>query len=130
MRRCALLLTGLTLAGCGRGGPPPAGLVRGTVTFQGRPLAGGLVVLVPDRDKGTGGKPVRAPIADDGSYEAEGVPAGWYRVALADPPGVDWEGHGWPRFPAALRRPDRAGLEREVLGGRTNELHFHIEAGD
>lgn len=118
------------LAGCGRGGPPPTGLVRGAVTFQGRPLVGGLVVFAPDRDKGMAGKPVRAAIADDGSYVAEAVPAGWYRVAVADPPGVDWEGHGWPRFPAALRRPDRSGLEREVVAGRTNELHFHIEAGE
>lgn len=127
MRWCALLLIGL--AGCGRGSPVTAG-VRGTVTFQGRPLAGGLVVFAPDRDKGMGGKPVTVTVAEDGSYSAGAVPVGWYRVALADPPGIDWEGHGWPRFPAALRRPDRAGLDREVVAGRTNELHFYIEAAD
>ncbi len=130
MWRYALLLCGLTLAGCGRGGPSPTASVRGSVTFQGRPLAGGLVVFAPDRDKGTTGKPVTATVADDGSYAAPAVPIGWYRVALADPPGIDWEGHGWPKFPAALRRPDRAGLDREVVAGRDNVLHFHVEAGE
>ncbi len=129
MHRCALLLVGLTLAGCGRGGPAPAVGVSGTVTFQGRPLAGGLVVFAPDRDRGGTGKPVCAPVADDGGYVAE-LPPGWYRVAVADPPGIDWQGHGWPPYPAALRRPDRSGLDREVVAGRANVLHFHVEAGE
>lgn len=128
MRWYALLLCGLTLAGCGHGTPSPIA-VRGSVTFQGRPLAGGLVVFAPDRDRGTTGKPVSATVGDDGSYAAT-ISPGWYRVALADPPGIDWEGHGWPRFPAALRRPDRSGLDREVVAGRENVLHFHVEAGD
>ena len=130
MRRCALLVVGLTLAGCGRGGPPPVGGVRGTVLFQGQPaLAGGRVVFAPDRDRGMAGKPLVAVIAADGGYVLEAVPAGWYRVAVADPPGIDWEGHGWPQYPAALRRPDRSGLDREVVAGRENVLHFHVEAG-
>jgi hypothetical protein len=130
VRRAALVLVGLGLAGCGRGVPPPTGGVRGTVTFQGRPLAGGLVVFAPDRDRGTRGKVVTATVADDGSFSADGLAAGWHRVAVADPPGIDWAGHGWPNYPAALRRPDRSGLEREILPGRVTELHFHVEAGD
>ena len=129
MRWCGLYFCALTLAGCGRTGPLPAVGVRGTVTFQGRPLVGGLVVFAPDHDRGVTGKPVSATVADDGSYAAE-VPPGWYRVAVADPPGIDWEGHGWPKYPAALRRPDRAGLDREVVAGRENVLHFHVEAVD
>ena len=47
----------LLAAGCGKSEPAMA-TVKGAVTFQGRPLAGGLVVFAPDRDKGNVGKPV------------------------------------------------------------------------
>ena len=126
-----LLAAGLLLAaGCGKD-EPAAATVKGAVTFQGRPLAGGLVVFAPDRDKGNAGKPVSATVGPDGWYHltADGssqVVAGWYRVAIAEAPGWAADSHG-VRFPAALRRPDRAGLDREVLAGRENVFHFEIE---
>ena len=127
-----LLTAGLLLAaGCGKAEPAVA-TVKGAVTFQGRPLAGGLVVFAPDRDKGNAGKPVSATVGPDGWYHltADGssqVAAGWYRVAIADAPGWSADDSRGPRFPAALRRPDRAGLDREVLAGRENVFHFEIE---
>jgi hypothetical protein len=121
----------LLAAGCGKTEPAVA-TVKGAVTFQGRPLAGGLVVFAPDRDKGNAGKPVSATVGPDGWYRlsADGssqVAAGWYRVAIADAPGWSADDSRGPRFPAALRRPDRAGLDREVLAGRENVFHFEIE---
>jgi hypothetical protein len=131
----ALIAIGAVTAvfGCSPDAPPAAtATVRGSVTFQGRPLAGGLVVFAPDREKGNAGKPARATIAPDGTFAlaVEGVNAvapGWYRVALADPPGVFHEGAGLPRFPTALRRPDRSGLAREVVAGRENVFVFEVE---
>src|SRR4051812_44177002 len=66
-------------------------VVRGAVTFQGRPLAGGLVVFSPDPDRGGSGKPARGEIGPDGRYELRlggdpAVPPGWYRVAIAASP--------------------------------------------
>src|SRR5437764_1063836 len=126
------------------GGAPPAGdcawavrpavpaTVRGLVTFQGRPLAGGLVVFAPDRDKGNAARPATATVDGDGRFQlaidgSTAIAPGWYRVALADAPGVFSEDAGFPRFPVALRRPDRAGLDREVVAGRENVFVFHVE---
>jgi hypothetical protein len=48
-------------------------------------------------------------------------------VSLADPPAPPGEEAASHRFPASLRRPDRAGLDREVHPGRENVLNFDIE---
>jgi hypothetical protein len=120
----------LSLTGCSQQAPPAPGVVRGVVTFQGRPLAGGLIVFAPDRDKGNAGKPSSATIAADGSYELPDPAAGWYRVAIADPPGVFREEWGLPRFPTALRRPDRSRLEREVKPGHQHVMNFVVEVPD
>ncbi|OWK43433.1 hypothetical protein [Fimbriiglobus ruber] len=128
----AVLAGALGLAGCGKPEPRPAAAVRGVVTYQGVPLAGGMVVFAPCREKGTVGKSVSATVATDGGFRlavegADAVVPGWYRVALADPPGVFTEAAGYPRFPAALRRPDKSGLEREVVAGKDNVFVFQVE---
>jgi len=123
-----LALTLFLLLGCGKTAPVPDATVRGRVLFQGRPLAGGVVVFAPDREKGNASKPLSATIDAEGHYKltidgAAAVPPGWYRVALAESPGSFDD----LRFPAALRRPDKSGLEREVLPGKDNVFHFEIE---
>ncbi len=128
LRTSLLALVLLAPLGCGKPAPAPAATVRGRVLFQGRPLAGGMVVFAPDREKGNAGKPLSATIDAEGRYTlrhegAAAVPPGWYRVALADPP----DGYEGVRFPAALRRPDKSGLEREVLPGQENVFHFEID---
>ena len=77
--------------GCSRKTPAAPATVRGAVTFQGRPVAGGLVVFSPDPERGGTGKPVRGEIGTDGRYDLRpagqpAVPPGWYRVAIAAPP--------------------------------------------
>jgi hypothetical protein len=133
------LLIVLALGGCGRTESRDVATVRGRVLFQGRPLAGGVIVFAPHPDRGAAGKTATADIDANGEYKLrlDGQPyvrGGWYRVAIADPPGWTIPIPGeTPRlsavspFPDALRRPDKSGLEREVVVGRENEFEFHIE---
>ena len=120
----------LVPAGCSKAVPTSPGIVHGEATFQGRAMAGGLVVFVPNADRGCTGKMHTATVAADGTYQlAEGAKAiapGWYLVALSDP--IDWYGSEWAQaFPAALRRPDLSGLEREVKAGQDHTFDFKIE---
>lgn len=103
-----------------------ANTVEGTVTFFGRPLAGGLVVFTPDREKGSTGKPFTAEILANGHFAmpATHLPPGWYRVSISDPP--SW--YAAEGFPASLRRPDHSGLCREILANRDHRFDFHIDA--
>ena len=132
------VLAAAALAGCSKPPPAPPAPVRGTVTFQARPLAGGLVVFTPDRERGPAGPPVAARLDADGHYElkpappaapgappgvSQGVTPGWYVVALSDSP----QSTLGP-FPAELKRPDRAGIAREVVAGRDNVIDFAVSA--
>jgi hypothetical protein len=66
----SLLLTlALVVAGCGSGG---RGTVSGKVSYQGKPLTGGLVTF---NNPGGVAKVVTAEIQGDGSYKATNVPA-------------------------------------------------------
>lgn len=117
----------LVFFGCARTPPPAAARVSGLVTFEGRPVSGGVVVFVPDADRTANGKMLTATTDASGRFTlADGTAAvqpGWYRVAIADPPGGEWS----YVFPAELRRPDRSGIEREVKAGHDHEFDFVIE---
>jgi hypothetical protein len=122
---CLLGAAALAGGGCGGDAHTPA-TVRGRVLFRGRPLAGGTVVFTPHPDRGPAGQPATAEVGPDGEYRlAVGgspyLPAGWYRVAFAE------AADSGPGFPAALRRPDRSGVEREVVAGKENVFEFEIE---
>lgn len=126
VRRLLLTLFVGLFAGCGGKPEPPAtGTARGRVLFAGRPLAGGRVVFAPHPDRGPVAKRAVAELDENGEFRlaSNGTPyltPGWYRVAIADPPGGDG-------LPSALRRPDLSGLEREVIAGRDNVFEFHVE---
>jgi hypothetical protein len=122
--------------GCNRKTMLPATTVRGVVTFQGKPLAGGLVVFSPDPDRGGSGKSLRGKIGADGRYELKAnedrvIAPGWYRVAIAAPasallsPGS--EPAAIPTFPAKLARPDLSGLVREIKPSQENVFEFAVE---
>jgi hypothetical protein len=121
--------------GCGSKSPPPGpAAVRGRVTLNGRPVAGGLVVFTPDPQRGGRGKSAAAETGPDGSFALQldrspHIPAGWYRVSLAPPPAVPdpTSAAGGPAFPANLARPDLSGLEREVQPGREHVFEFVVE---
>ena len=70
------VLAVLALAGCGKG----HGVVTGTVTFQGRPLVyGSVVILASD------GIPRNAHILPGGSYTLPDVPCGDAKLAVHSP---------------------------------------------
>ena len=135
LNRGAFVALGLTLCalavalplGCAKVPSAEPAKVGGTVSFQGRALADGLIVFTPEPERGNGGKMFSANINSNGRFQlADGTAAvapGWYRVAIAEPAG--W--YGGRDFPAELRRPDRSGLEREVKPGFDHDFDFVIE---
>jgi hypothetical protein len=128
----AFLAISAICVGCGKSKPKTVTQVKGYVTFRGQPLRGGTIVFAPDRDRGGTGKTLIATIGDDGGYVLtgppdSGIPPGWYRVAISEPASSEYDSSlGWG-FPAALRRPDLSGLEREVKIGQDNVFDFLIE---
>lgn len=118
-------------SGCGNSTTGTTATISGQVSFQGQPLAGGMIVFSPHPERGPAAKPAHAVIAPDGRYRVLSagspyVPAGWYCVAIADSAENSALESPGRAFPAALKRPDRSGVEREVLPGRENILDFHI----
>jgi len=119
--------------GCNRSSKPEAPCtVRGRVTFQGQPVAGGMVIFTPDRDRGSSGKPLRADTDSNGIFELRfesnpAVPPGWYRVAIAPPAGDASAGSSQSPFPPQLRRPDTSTLSREIAPARDNFFEFAVE---
>ena len=125
-----LMLSAFAPVGCRKPATAESGIVHGEVSFQNRAMAGGLIVFVPNADRGCTGKLHTATVTPEGTYHlADGarvIAPGWYRIALADP--VEWYGSDWAQaFPAALRRPDLSGLEREVKAGQDHTFDFKIE---
>jgi hypothetical protein len=125
---CAVcLLVAWLPMGCGKGSPTPPAKVSGVVQFQGRPLWDGLVVFTPDTDRGSFGPMLSATIDRNGQFVlADGeakVQPGWYRVAISDAA----SGSAASTFPTRLRRPDRSGLERQILPGQDHHFEFLIE---
>jgi hypothetical protein len=115
--------------GCSRKSPPGPATVRGKVTYQGEPLADGLIVFTPDPDRGGGGKPARGDLDENGQFQLKlgddtAIPTGWYRVSFARSPATYFKR---PQFPAELSRPDKSGQVREVKAGQENVFEFTIE---
>ncbi len=80
----------ISLTGCGGVRRIP---ISGTVTLDGQPLNGGILVFTPDWDKGNTAKISCTSPVKEGRYDLEtngitradsgaGVPPGWYKVTL------------------------------------------------
>lgn len=135
MRGRFLILLVIGAYGCGKPASVAPVSVRGQVLLAGRPLVNGAIVFAPNRDKGNTGKTVAAALDLEGRYHfpADGPKAlapGWYRIALAEPPDLNLAASGYPAFPINLRRPDLAGIDREIVAGGENTLDFLIEVGE
>jgi len=119
MRACRLLVLAVLLvcpSGCGTG----SGEVTGKVTFRGKPVTSGSVILYCP-----GNRIVRGVIGPDGSYSIPHVPAGEAAVAVRSPPvlpdGGYVNGETAPRgeaIPINYGVPDESGLTIRVGRGR------------
>jgi hypothetical protein len=80
---CLLAVTLPVLAGCGRGDGLDRHRVRGTVTFQGKPVVFGAIFFEPTASVGKVAPTVYLPVRD-GKYDSndEGPIAGRYRVVV------------------------------------------------
>jgi hypothetical protein len=83
----AILVTvGIVLTGCSNSSRPPTYPVTGTVTSQGKPLAGAAITFVPT---GEGGEAASAMTDSDGKYAlttweaGDGARPGQYRVKVS-----------------------------------------------
>lgn len=123
----ALVVGGTTLAGCGDSGPTTVS-VRGTVTFEGKPLDGGSITFQPIQvADGAPMRPAVGEIEPDGTYtlttfkKGDGVPPGEYAVAITSligaPPASEWE-EAPPkresRIPLKYNQTDKSGLTASV----------------
>src|SRR4029077_6705571 len=73
---CLFCLTFLAITGCGAG----TGDVTGTVTYQGKTVASGTVLIV-----GSDSLPYYGNIQDDGTYTVPKVPTGPAKIAVLSP---------------------------------------------
>lgn len=117
---------------------PETAPARGTVTFQGKPLAFGSVMFQP-----VGGQPARGVIQPDGSFElstyvpGDGAAVGAHRVritcyegqnpqVLAANPGIE-PTLGKALIPEKYALLDTSSLTATVAPSRTNEFEFELE---
>lgn len=120
----------LVAAGCsGRSDRPPLAKVRGTVTYQGKPLAAGTLVFEVPGKRQAQGKIVDGKIAEAGTYALDdGVPLGTARIAVfatepappkpsASGPGMDL---GKSLIPSKYNDPSTSGLMWKIEAGQNN----------
>lgn len=113
--------------GCGRKGPRPVP-VSGTVTVDGKPLAGGAITVAPEKGRAAGGR-----IGPDGRFElsswqpGDGVAPGTHRVEVIASKPLPGNRRQW-LVPKKVRSLATSPLRLEVTGPTTGAL-IAIETG-
>jgi hypothetical protein len=98
-------------------------------------VSGGLIVFVPNPDRGSDGPVLSAVLEPDGSFtlaglDAKPIPAGWYRIAVATRAGTvapPTPHRPYPGLPARFRNPALSGLEREIKANTDNLICFDLD---
>lgn len=126
---CAILAGGIL--GCGSRTPNEQS-VKGQVWYRGGPLPGGMIVFVPDEERGNSGPLIKAEVQADGSFSLGGsVPPGWYRMAIAPPPSsgstLPTVASPYPTVPSRYRNPQLSGLQGEIKPNAENVLDLQLE---
>lgn len=123
-RACCIAVVLVGMAGCG----PKLARLDGRVTFQGKPVTGGPLIVFSDSERGIH---ITAKLDDDGRYRVEmaegyGLPPGEYQVSIVPPPiimSADFvEKHrdgppeliAYPNIPIRYRIPATSGLRLEL----------------
>lgn len=114
----------LTAVGCGRRDLPDLGRVQGTVTLDGKPLAGANVFFYPQ----SGGRTAVGVVDSQGKYEliytydVKGTKIGVNSVSVAYPQGEDVKG---PPIPAKYGA--KSELQADVKAGK-NTFDFELKS--
>jgi hypothetical protein len=133
----ALVALLLTHGGCGATGELETAKVRGAVTLDGQPLAGGASVLFEPE---TTGKMATGVVQSDGSFElttyaaGDGAVVGKHRVAVT--PLVPFVADRTPDVDSGsvqvilnkYQSPSTSELTCEVKAGQTNECRLDIKS--
>jgi hypothetical protein len=124
--RLALILlvsaVAISSVGCGRGDMPDLGRVKGTVTLEGKPLGGVVVIFVPEN-----GRPSMANADPSGNYdlnytdEVKGAKVGNCTVSVQWPDGEA----GTAKIPAKYNV--KTELKKEVKSG-SNTIDLALES--
>lgn len=117
----AVLLAGAAIVsqGCGRGDLPELASVSGTVTLDGKPLAGAIIAAYPDV-----GRPAVANIDEQGRYELqykrgiEGTKLGRNKISFTWPTGASG--------PAIPEKWSNASQEYIDVKDGANEFNFTL----
>lgn len=116
----------MSATGCGNSGSTVK--VRGNVSYRGESITNGTVTFFP-----ASGRPVVAPLADEGKYSVE-LPPGEYVVAIMIGATIP-EGYkeGDPLPPPKIRLPDeytiraKSTLKAGVLLGQNDPINFDLK---
>jgi len=134
-RSLLCLSLAIVTSGCGRrGDEKPTAVVRGKVTYQGKPLPLGMVTFTPDNM----GPTASGTINSDGTYSLstytkdDGATIGTHKVAvIAKEEQTNFEANAVPTDGRRLI-PDKyflevtSGLTADVKAGEENEINFEL----
>jgi hypothetical protein len=121
--RCFLIVGLGLLSGCGT--KPELAVVQGQVHFRGQPLNGGVIVFVPDTERGPPGNLALSELTAEGRFELKtkgqpGCRPGWHRISIAS-------GTTASELPAKYRDPLLSGQEMEVKPGVINRCVIRLD---
>ena len=123
----SLLVLAALAAGCGRGRPPVVP-VSGTVTVDGKPLAGGAITVAPEKGRAAGGRIGPAGRFELSSWQpGDGVAPGTHRVEVIAAKTLSGNRRQW-LVPKKVRNLATSPLRLEVTGPTTAAV-IAIETG-
>jgi hypothetical protein len=127
-----VLCGAVLLSGCGSSDSFSSAKVSGQVTFQGQPVAEGVVNFVSPKT----GNASSGVLNAEGKYEiADGIPPGDYQVSVTPPrvtrppmPGEPApEAKPYANIPEKVRTETTSGLRTEVKPGANADVNFKLD---
>lgn len=126
----------LAAAGCGyRPDLPPTAEVSGTVTLDGQPLSGAMILFVPDAQKGTKGASGVAASDEKGHFEVatagvKGALVGFHKIRVEARAKPKNETDTMPPslIPAKYNNPSTSGLSAEVKKDQKNVVDLALKS--